>query len=282
MRLVKTRALYIKTAHVLGGDPYDFTLEMPKDVLSCGANEIMRVSLSAWSVYLSWSNVTPANNQLRLAGTTITIPPGNYTFTTLAELITELYAANAMSVTTLNVAYLAPSNHFSFVFNTLAQVEFLNESWSILGFTSGATRIGFTVESDTAVKPRLVDNLKVALRGITPTNYAFEVAEDGTIRNVDYLVNIPITAPPYSLNVWRSLVDGDASLFIADKTIRELRVIVFEERDDALATFLPHSEMVLKVDTFIMNDTQEQLAHLSKISEYSRLQFLQQGLAQAD
>jgi len=278
MRLVKSKTFYIKTANVAGSEPYDFTVKIPKDVLTCDENQAMRVSLTSWSVFCSWDNVTEDNNKLAINGVGIDIPVGNYTFFQMADTLTELYAAQN-NQKTLVVEYLPSYNRLSFQFSAPSVIEFRNASWSILGFTSGDTQAGALILSEVAIKPRLVDSVKVALRGVVPQSYAFEITEDGLIRNVDYLANVPITSPPYGLNVWRSLVDGDAALFVADKTIQNIRIIMYQDNEEQLAVFLPHSEMVLKVDTFVVNESQDMIDHLSKISEYSRLQFLQQGLA---
>ena len=278
MRLVNSKTFYVKTANVAGSDPCDFTLKIPKDVLTCDENQAMRVSLTSWSVFCSWDNVTEDYNKIDINGVQINIPTGNYTFFQMADTLTEMYAI-AQHPTKLVVEYLPSYNRLSFQFTATSTIEFLNESWSILGFTSGATLTGTVIQSQVAIKPRLVDSLKVALRGVVPKSYAFEIGDDGRIRNVDYLANVPITSPPYGLNVWRSLVDGDAALFVADKTIQDIRIIIYQEKEDELATFLPHSEMVIKIDTFVVNESGDMIDHLSKISEYSRLQFLQQGLA---
>lgn len=279
MRLLSSKTLYIKSEHCVG-TPWDFKLTIPDGILSCHDSEAIRISLMSHEVQTSWDNVTIERNELTINGESIIIPPGNYTYRQMADKLTELYAATANAVT-MTCEYLASYNRLLFTFSASSSIAFIGKSYELLGFSGGTVYSGIdnTIESDTAMKPRIADNMTVGLRDVILRSHAFETRAGESLKTVTHLANIPITSPPYGLNVWRSAVDGDASLFIADKHINSLRFVIYTDNETTPATFLPHSHLVVRADTFLMDESADMLDHLSKIAEYSRLQFVQQGLA---
>lgn len=116
--------LFIHTARC-EGTPSRFSFTVPQNLIQCDpATERMRVSLVKWTCRHDWYVVRSGNNtftvQYGATITTITIPPGNYTYLEYASKIQSLMNAQAaamgVSTGTITVEYLAPQNHLKWTF----------------------------------------------------------------------------------------------------------------------------------------------------------------------
>lgn len=280
MRLLRSKTFYVKTEHC-DGDPWDFLLNVPNGVLECGEGEVMRVSLLSWNLFVNWNNVISTNNALTIDGVPVVIPEGNYPLKQLAKTIQALYDAQRQPTNAvITVAYLLAYNKLEIVADKTIAVTFTNDSWKMLGFADSTPVSGTVIESTQPMKPRLVDNLTIGLRNVVPSTFAYTNADTGSLLPVSYLAKVPIESPPFGMNTWRSLVDGDASMFVQDTAIRSLRFRIYEDSDEALATYLPHSILSLKIDVYEKDELVPQREALEKMVEYMRLSFVQAGLGQ--
>ena len=106
----------------------------------------LRVMLSSLNLWHTFRGVTTENNSLILGGTTITIPVGCYSAT---SLVTQLNSS--LSSTNVSVAFSSDTLHFTFSDSTGAEYTLSGSSTSlsILGFSDGDhTSTGGVLESD--------------------------------------------------------------------------------------------------------------------------------------
>lgn len=280
MRLLRSRKFYIKTEQA-SGTPYDFSFNVPSGVLQCEDGEVMRISLLQWNLYVSWSNIYEGVNRLHIGNVAIQLPAGNYTLRQLTTTLQRLYdGAKLAADPTLTVEYLSTTNRIQFQFSAASTLSFDDDSWRVLGFASGApvaTDASFKIASTTAIKPRTVDSLILGVRDVVPRAYAFQ-NDTGEMLPVSYLAKVAITSPPFGLNVWRSLVDGDASVHVSNKDIHSLRFRIYENTGGALATFIPHSTLTVRVDIYEEDELAPQRDALNQMTDYMRLLFVGQNM----
>lgn len=276
MALVSTKSFIIHSEYC-DGNPWDFTVNLPVGLLKCKQGEKMRVSIQQWSLLCSWNNITEENNKLTINGYLLTIPEGNYTLKQLAKTVGSLY--DSLKLTndpTMVIEYESSSNRFNFNFSATSTLSFQGSSYRTFGFLDGSLLTGTTIQSPSNIKPRLVDSFNISLRGITPSDYIYENLPSGELMARKYILNVPIVSPPFGMNVYRALKDSDGSLMIQDKALSRLRFIIYETRTNAEATYIPHSEMVIKIDTFKEDNS---IDLLSQLLEYQRLNFVSNGLS---
>lgn len=277
MTLVGSKTFIIHSQYC-DGNPWDFTFNLPVGLVKCKENETMRVSIDQWSLLCSWNNVTDDNNTLNINNKTIVIPVGNYTLKQLAKVVNVLYAEviDPLVDPTLVLEYDSTANRFVFTFSDVSSLSFQGSSYRTFGFSDGVEHQGTVIQSSLNIKPRLVDSFNVSIRGITPSDLTFENNTNGELTAKKYIVTVPITSPPFGMNVYRALKDGDASLMIQDKALSRLRIIVVETGTNNEASYIPHSDLVIKINTYREDNSNDLL---SQLLEFQRLNFVSNGLA---
>lgn len=266
----RAQTLVLNTANRMAGDPWDALYNVPYGFVKCENGEQMSLMLQSVSIYRSWYQIDLTNNSFEYKAdsqanwTRIEVPPGNYRFVQLAQLVTKL-------ITGIDdyMEYLPAENKVQFWFNELTQLRWTSRLWEVIGFLP-VDRYGLVFKSDNPITP-VQDMLYVMCDGVTPE--AFNVTNIGVAKGdmtmTTILGSFPLTGSPWTYTVYRA-AENEYRTKLENKDLSQFR-IRFVTGDGRPATFLQDLTMTLRV-FFNRVDRSEDL--LERLNETTRMHML--------
>lgn len=277
MKLVKSQTLFIQSKNrVSGGSTFNFDIHIPENYVSCSSEQLLKITLMNFSTYRSWYTINTGYNTISfknlvtLATTVVIIPAGNYNYKVLASTINSLYPATVCS-------WNSYTNKLTFTFTQNHEVSFPDLSYMVLGFNQGAVLQGTTITSQTVIKPTVADHICIHLKDVTPyLTFNLDNLAGNGMNVSDVIMAMTVTTQPFDLVVWRNTND-EFMLTIKEKKLNSLR-FYFTDFDNNALTYLPESQLVLRVDTYDLKEDETLRSALEDIAKYTRLSFISNNL----
>jgi len=256
MELDKAQYLFIQSKNRVAGNSYDFQITIPDGLIECSEDQYIRITLMNMTVYHSWYGINNGFNTLRftnlgtMAQTTVVIPEGNYAYSKLATTLTSLY-------TPLTCVYNSQTNKLQFSFQQATTMDFLDGSYSVLGFANNNPRstMGGIISSDTVLTPTQTTNICLNIPNLTPANSLnLQNTNDGKTKVSNMLLAMPLTSDPFQLITYNNTYNGESQfgLVVYERKLNILR-FQFTDFDGNLLTYIPDSTLSLKIE--ILTDT---------------------------
>jgi hypothetical protein len=132
--LINSEYLFLRSAQT---NSYDSVFEFDTDVMTAMPEHQMSLTVVDFTMQFQYYVVNDMNNQLTFTdaaahSTTITAPPGNYSYKDLCLTVSRLYPE-------LTCTYDNHSNRAVFTFATPHTTSFINSSYQTSGFNSADT-----------------------------------------------------------------------------------------------------------------------------------------------
>jgi hypothetical protein len=275
MRFLKSKLFVIDTTHC-EGTPYDFEIRFPTKLLTCEEGEFMRLSLEAWEFNTSWP--THVGMSISILDVLTEFPDGNYTMKSIAKTIETVYNRDKNPIDPVLVCTFTDFR-FHLAFDGLIGSVNISPSLALVMGLEEYYEDITEIITENPLKPRPIDNLSIGLRGVALRNFTFRSDESGALLPENLLGSIPIEAPPFQRNVWRSLKDYDVSKDLQNKQIDSIRFQVFAGSEaKTLATFFPKSIMTFRISWFEEDELSVSREADKMMVEYLRLMFVQNGV----
>lgn len=275
-KLVKQQFIFVQSQNRSHGSTCDFTVDIPNGFVACEDDELMAITLLNFNFFHDFYIVNDDNNTFSITKLsngfkkTITLPNGNYPYSTLYKTINTLYGAN---VCTWDMV----KNKLIFTFEEPHKLSFDNASHQILGFVN-ADHTGTRLEGDYVLNHGAsISNICIQLGEVQPYrcyNLSNMYTKEANVSSL--LLAIPVDSVPFGLFSY-SNNNSEFKLFVHDKRIQQLHFTMTDFNGNKL-TMLPEFTMSLKVETFIEEDEDVQVQLLHKILEYTKLSFLSRNL----
>lgn len=284
MQLKHSQYIHINSANRnVGETVYNFSVKIRNGDIACLPNQLLRISVQSFDLYHTWLSVNSTTNQIMLynmstsAYNLITIPEGNYTNKNLASLLTSLYS-------NWTVEWLSTLNKFKFTFTSPHNFQPMTGSdvFRVLGFSKGFAYVNTTsVTSTNALRPTLSDRINLHIDNLSPyqkTN--LDNTGGGECKTTNSLLSIVNNFSPFDIINFEN--DNDLyAMFIQEKLIEKI-MISLRDQDESLLTFINQDyNVVLKIETWEMEDTtisNNMLDALKNIEELLRLSFVSNNM----
>lgn len=275
-KLVKQQFIFVQSQNRSHGSTCDFTVDIPNGLVSCEDDELMAITLLNFNFFHDFYIVNSDNDTFSITKMsngfkkTITLPNGNYPYSTLFKTINTLYGAN---VCTWDMV----KNKLIFTFEEPHTLSFDNASHQILGFVN-ADHTGTRLEGDYVLNHGAsISNICIQLGEVQPYRcYNLDNMYTKEANVSSLLLAIPVDSVPFGLFSY-SNNNSEFKLYVHDKRIQQLHFTMTDFNGNKL-TMLPEFTMSLKVETFIEEDEDVQVQLLHKILEYTKLSFLSRNL----
>jgi hypothetical protein len=271
-KLVKQQFLFVQSKNRSNGNTYDFTLDIPDQLIACEDDEILAITLLGFNFFHDFYIVNDDNNSFMLTklsnatSKVVTLPNGNYPYSTLYKTINSLYGSNICTWDSVR-------NKLKFTFDDPHKLTFINGSYEILGFDIGEYT-GTSIESVNVLNHSAnISTICVQLGNVQPYKcYNLDNMYTKEANVSSLLMAIPVDAVPFGLFNYTNS-GSEFKLFVHDKRLQQLRFTLTDCLGNPLK-MLPDFTMSLKVETYIEEDEDVQLQTLQKILEYTRLDFI--------
>lgn len=277
---MRSQTLFISSAACSEGTAHEYTVNIAADMVVARDDEVIKITLQQFSYYNAVQNCNATNNLLKLtnlatgASKLLTVPPGSYPLRDLAKTITALYGDPAQ----VYVSYQRAANALLFTCQQPHRLEFVNQSYSLLGFRAGETPQGTTFQSSQAIDPIPLKSILVHLQGVTAHEGTFNLCnvQQSLMNKCDILMAIPVgQSPPYT----QVLYSNTGSLFgyyVGARVLSKFRIRLTDFENRPLPQ-MPHHHMTLRIDYVPKADTAVQDT-LSQLLELQRMQLVAQNM----
>lgn len=262
---IRTHTLYVSSRHRDADEQAcRQTVELPEGLLrmeDC-TRQVMKVSLVSFSFNSSWYELTDAHNKFSVtiggAAYDIELDPGCYPYDHLARTITKALSVNPALTAPISCKYDVPSGKLVFTAAEPFQIEFVDESWEVLGFTSAFPVVSIlragvhTLRSDVPLQGRREADLFMCLRNVIAGDGSWNFSNHAGRMMVvsDILAPIPVTAAPFThQHTDMSTLGQLCGVYIANEKLTALDLAIVDE-NGFLATWIAEWHAVLKVEVF--------------------------------
>jgi hypothetical protein len=267
---VKTQTLHINS-RMTSSTACQYDVNLPTLGIVCEQDEVLSISLQSFSCFFDAHLVSDA--MLTLNGTIVNIPPGSYSFTRLCKVINDKYGSSVCS-------WVRERNTIAFTSGTGQSMTLdPGSAAEALGFEPGV-HVGMYIEGEYAMDPlKRLGKICVHLDGLTPYRCWNMDDVNGYVDASTMLCCIPFDAAPYS---WFHYEPTERQpLIVNEKQLSMLRFRFTDVDGKLLDGLIPHHQLVLRIDTHIAMDENENLAvlqELKTISGLARMQLLSKHL----
>ena len=273
-KLIRSHKVYLSSVFRDPNEkPYSTTFVVPNDTIYLDdvSTQRMKVSLLTFGLTANWTEITDQNNIVAFATaggvTTITIPKGSYPFYNLAAYITN-------SQNFIRCKWDMPSNTFVFTntTNTNMLIEFLNDSYKVLGFSASDYGLsGTTITSTSPIVPQQNTELYVKLMSVLlgAENLSLDNYSDGVLKPSNLLSIIPITAQPFRTMFYDNAIYGvESGVYISNEKLQQICIDITDKYGKP-ATFMPDWTASLLIQIFSIEDPdlEDMKASLTQINE---------------
>lgn len=289
MDLIKSQHIYIDTRKC-EGTPYEFKVNIPHGIINCTSMERMRISLLRWVYRVDWYMIRSPFNTFTVTYNdntyNYTIPEGSPTYYNLSVILQTLL--NNGNIGTVVVLHDENTNKLTFTFttNTVRTFTFPTKLANILGFsTNVVSTVDNVLVSNIPLNMLGGDEfLHVSCEGVTPhrsrsVRSALDTTNGITHDKESILASVLVNNCPFESAIYED--DGNTfGHYLNEKTISGEIKITVRNMNGEIATFLPHSHMVLRIDTHtdIQQSSKNTDKTLKNIEEYMRLMFVSKAL----
>lgn len=278
---IRTHTLYVSSRHRdADEEACRQTIELPEGIIrmqDC-MRQVMKVSLASFSFNSSWYELNDSHNKftVTVGGTSydVVLDCGNYPFDHLAKTVTKALATAAVSC-----KYDVPSGKLVFTSAEPFQLDFTDESWEVLGFTSafpvGSILKGglHTLRSDVPLQGRREADLFMCLRNVINGDGCWNFSNHaGRLMNItDILAPIPVSAEPFThQHTDMSTLGQLCGVYIGNEKLTALDLAIVDG-NGFLATWISEWHAVLKVEIFDSSEAddgvQRSLERLERLLE---------------
>jgi len=278
----RAQYLYIDSSRCVG-TPYDFKVTLPARALQCDKSERIRVSLVRWTCRHDWYTIREPDNVFYLNNVPLTIPEGNYKYAAWAEALNTLIQTASPGA---SVTFSAVTHKLRFIFTNIAyrSFRFPPRRCRAWGFTEElVTMEGTTLVSSVPLNFYDDDErILISCEGIHPHRgrHLAHGTDGAHADSGNVLACVLVNNSPYETLVYES--DGTAF----GHTIQEGHVhsslhFKFHTTDGTVASWLPHSHMVLKFEAAVDHSQLmvKQLNVLRSMEEVLRMLLVSQHLS---
>lgn len=274
----RAQTIVISTRNRTLGKSYDGIYNVPAGFVKCEPGETMSIMLQSCTIYRSWQQINALNNWFEYRKdseadwTRITIPPGNYRYVALAQLVTRLIPG-----TDDRMEYLVGENMVQFVFDEVTELRWAGSKlYDVLGFLS-VERMGTVIRSDNTIAP-VTDSVYLFAEGIVPkAQNVSNIASSGlTLSTI--LGYVPLNANPYTYVSFRAYQDEN-KIDLENEELNYLR-LMFVTADGEAASFLP-DDFIITLRVFFTRASRVETL-LEGLNETNRMQLLSQALQRAE
>jgi len=281
----RAQYLYIDSKRCVG-NPHNFKVTLPANVLQCGKNESIRMSLVRWTCRHDWYTIRAPENTFYVNDTAVTLPEGNYKYAQWAQVL-EIALQSVAPGTKLG--YSQRTNKLTFTFPDASSRTFTfphrrTRAW---GFLHPVVTTNSSVLTS-AVPLNFYDDderILISCEGVQPRGGRhLSHGRDGSHANVEnVLACVLVNNAPYETLLYES--DGKAfGQHIHDGHVHSTLHFSFHTTDGTACTWLPHSHMVLKFESHV-DHTQlmlKQLNVLRSMEDVLKMLLVSQHLATRD
>ena len=275
METVRRHYAFITSADA-SGPAYAYTVAVAPNMLACGQNEQLRVTLMSLSFFNDYQATSAGQTHLEFIDAdgdshAVELPTGNVPFQQLAEFISAQYDG-------VSVIFDEFTNQLLFDLTNVQLMRFTDDSWKTLGFPDGADVAGGGLVRGATLRPPAITDLVVYLEGVSQAApFNLSTASGRVLDKSNALLAIPVDCAPFSHFTWESQL-GAFSMALNEKHLSELRIRI-TDFDGAPLTSMPHHRMVLRFEVErARDDTAQLLAVLSDIKKYNRLSLMSDAL----
>jgi hypothetical protein len=202
--LINSQYLFLRSAQT---NSYDFVFEFDTNVMTAMPEHQMSLTVVDFTMQIQYYVVNSLNNQLTFIdaaahSTTITVPPGNYSYRDLCLTVIRLY-------TGVTCTYENHTNRVVFKFATPHAISFINNSYQTFGFNSTDLPSGTTITSTNQLDLKGgVNQLVLHAAGVSTTACwnvdNFSSDQDLKCKPSDVLAVIPFDTAPFTVLHWQN------------------------------------------------------------------------------
>jgi hypothetical protein len=225
LEVVNSVSLYILSANRTSGTTTDFTVAIQDGFIECRADEFLRFTLTNLQINQSYYTVSSDSNNFTIidvatqASYQIVLNPGTYTIEQLAYAINALFPS-------IQVGYNSAGNLFTFSSSTAYQFVFTSNIATLMGFNVTDTPTGTSFTSTRPILPRLINELVVHLRGVTPAlgRYPMSNFQSNTLQPTNILGVPAIASFPFDVVTYHDSGVRGFSLTVQEKKISSIQL----------------------------------------------------------
>lgn len=274
--LINSQYLFLRSAQT---NSYDSVFEFDTDVLTAMPEHQMSLTVVDFTMQIQYYVVNSLNNQLiftdvsNSSHTTITVPPGNYSYRDLCLAVSRLY-------TGLTCTYDNHTNRAIFTFTTPHAISFINNSYQTFGFNSTDVPSGTIITSSNQLDLKGgVNQLVLHAAGVSTTACwnvdNFSSKDDLKCKPSDVLAVIPFDTAPFTVLHWQN-PGNQFEMLLNEKNISRLQITIQDIYGNDL-TYLNSYTITFLVRIYKKNvqDGQNRtLSILSEILDYTKLSLI--------
>jgi hypothetical protein len=296
--LLRSQYLFLDTSRCTG-TPCDFQVNIPPSYVKCDATERIRASLIKWTCRNDWYAIRAPYNAFTVTRngveTTITTPEGNPTYSQYAtQLETALNASKvAMGVSSGNIIVTHDTStnklHFMYPDTLVRTMAFPEARLKQYGMTSSAKTFSGTLTSSIPVDFYGGDERLMVYVAGQAHHKAHSLGHAqlpngngaSAMDNSQALwASMSVNACPYTTITFEQPAEAYAHWLHGDHIHGTLHFKIKNQKGED-ATYLPHSEMVLRIDVFRdeVADTAALLKGIDAMTELLRLLFVSTNLS---
>jgi hypothetical protein len=235
-------------------------MEIPSNLISLDdpAQQRMKISFMSFTCECMWFEINSTNNAFVLRNltsntdTTISIPPGNYTFQKLALVIGALYPSCVCR-------WVPESNTLSFQFQEPHSLSFIGSSYDTLGFYEDDDDLtGLYINSTKSLKTRANNIIYIRLNDVIQANENINLDNLTSIHGKpsNILCSIPVNASPFSTIFYDNSVYGrDMGLYLSSPKLNTINISLTDKSGNYL-DYMTDWQMQLLVEIY---DTEDDL-----------------------
>ena len=281
----RAQYLYIDSKRCVG-NPHDFKVTLPANVLQCGKNERIRVSLVRWTCRLDWYTIREPDNVFYINGEPLVVPEGNYRYAVWAAMLDSLIKTIEPTAFT---SYSSRTQKLTFTFPDAISRTFTfpprrTRAW---GFTQAVVTTTSTTLTSTVPLNFYDDDERILIscEGIHP-NRGRHLAHSSDGSHEDsgnILACVLVNNAPYETLLYES--DGRAfGHQIQEGHVHSSLHFKFNTTDGTVCTWLPHSHMILKFESQVDHSQLmiKQLNVLRSMEEVLKMMLVAQHLSSTD
>jgi hypothetical protein len=240
--LINSQYLFLRSAQT---NSYDSVFEFDTDVMTAMPEHQMSLTVVDFTMQIQYYVVNSLNNQLTFTdvlassspSTTITVPPGNYSYKDLCLAVSRLY-------TGLTCTYDNHTNQAVFTFTTPHTISFINNSYQTFGFNSTDIPSGTTIPSTNQLDLKGgVNQLVLHAAGVSTTACCnvdnFSSDQDLKCKPSDVLAVILDTAP-FTVLHWQN-PGNQFEMFLNERNISRLQILIKDIYGNDLTYLNPYT-----------------------------------------
>jgi hypothetical protein len=208
----------------------------------------------------------------------IVLVPGTYTIEQLALAINALFPS-------IQIGYNSAGNIFTFSSSATYQFTFTSNIATLMGFNITDTPSGTYFTSTRPIVPRLINELVVHMKGVTPAGgrYSMSNFQDSTLQPCNILGIPAIASFPFDVVTYVSSGAKAFSVTISEKKLSSIKLRLSDSTNrDLTYVAVPDYTCVLLVEwlrpTPVPLDAASTRQLLEEIRDLTRLQLLQKHL----